>query len=98
MIVRDLVGGVGVEALAPAKLNLFLEILGRRPDGYHEIETLMVAVNLHDRLTFADEPSGAVTLCCDDPALPTGVGNLHVFDDFTSETGPRLWLVRSTGR
>jgi 4-diphosphocytidyl-2-C-methyl-D-erythritol kinase len=76
MIVRDLDGGV--EALAPAKLNLFLEILGRRPDGYHEIETLMVAVNLHDRLTFADDPSGAVTLSCDDPALPTGGGNLVV--------------------
>jgi 4-diphosphocytidyl-2-C-methyl-D-erythritol kinase len=78
MIVRDLDGGVGVEALAPAKLNLFLEILGRRPDGYHEIETLMVAVDLHDRLTFADDPSGAVTLRCDDPALPTGGDNLVV--------------------
>src|SRR5262245_46070518 len=31
----------GVEILAPAKLNLFLEVLGRRPDGYHEIETVM---------------------------------------------------------
>jgi 4-diphosphocytidyl-2-C-methyl-D-erythritol kinase len=76
MIVRDLAGGV--EVLAPAKLNLFLEILGRRPDGYHEIESLMVAVNLHDRLTFADEPSGAVALWCDDPGLPTGGENLVV--------------------
>jgi len=76
MILRDIPGGV--EALAPAKLNLFLEILGRRPDGYHEIETLMVAVNLEDRLTFADDPSGEVTLRCDDPALPTGSDNLVV--------------------
>ena len=36
MIVRPIAGGV--EVLAPAKLNLFLEVLGRRPDGYHEIE------------------------------------------------------------
>ncbi|MFO0910101.1 MAG: 4-(cytidine 5'-diphospho)-2-C-methyl-D-erythritol kinase [Isosphaeraceae bacterium] len=74
MIVRDL--AEGVEVLAPAKLNLFLEILGRRPDGYHEIETLMVAVALHDRLVFADEPSGEVALSCDDPTLPTGRENL----------------------
>ncbi|MFO0954079.1 MAG: 4-(cytidine 5'-diphospho)-2-C-methyl-D-erythritol kinase [Isosphaeraceae bacterium] len=76
MIVRAFDGGV--EVLAPAKLNLFLEILGRRGDGYHEIETLMVAVNLHDRLTFTDDPSGAVSLRCDDPALPTDGRNLVV--------------------
>ena len=46
MIVRPVADGV--EVLAPAKLNLFLEILGRRPDDYHEIETLMVAVDLYD--------------------------------------------------
>lgn len=76
MIVRDLADGV--EVLAPAKLNLFLEILGKRPDGYHELESLMVAVNLHDRLSFADDASGAVALTCDDPALPTGPDNLVV--------------------
>src|SRR5262249_12915383 len=76
MIVRPFVGGV--EILAPAKLNLFLEILGRRPDGYHEIESLMVAVDLYDTLRFVDDPSGAVTLRCDDPSLPTGSENLVV--------------------
>ena len=53
MIVRPVAGGV--EVLAPAKLNLFLEILGRRPDGYHEIESLMVAVDLYD--TLDDSPT-----------------------------------------
>ena len=76
MIVRQTADGL--EILAPAKLNLYLEILGKRPDGYHEIETLMVAVNLHDRLAFADDPSGAVTLTCDDPKMPTGSANLVV--------------------
>jgi 4-diphosphocytidyl-2-C-methyl-D-erythritol kinase len=76
MIVRPVAGGV--EVLAPAKLNLFLEILGRRPDGYHEIETLMVAVDLYDTLTIADDPSGRITLRCDDPTLPTGRDNLVV--------------------
>jgi 4-diphosphocytidyl-2-C-methyl-D-erythritol kinase len=76
MIVRTIAGGV--EVLAPAKLNLFLEILGRRSDGYHDVETLMVAVDLYDTLTFADDPSGRITLDCDDPTLPTGRDNLVV--------------------
>src|SRR5262249_40893620 len=76
MIVRPVPGGV--EVLAPAKLNLFLEILGRRPDGYHEIETLMVAVDLYDTLTVADDPTGRITLRCDDPTLPTGRENLVI--------------------
>ena len=76
MIVRDLADGV--EILAPAKLNLFLEILGRRSDGYHEIESLMVAVNLHDTLSVTDDASGAVALSCDDPTIPTGRDNLVV--------------------
>lgn len=77
MIVRDLDGG-GVAVLAPAKLNLFLEILGKRPDGYHELETLLVTVGLHDSLEFRDDPSGRITLVCDDPALPTDGSNLVV--------------------
>jgi len=76
MIVRPTADGV--VALAPAKLNLFLEVLGKRADGYHDLESLMVTVNLHDTLTFADDPSGRITLTCDDPSLPTGPENLVV--------------------
>jgi 4-diphosphocytidyl-2-C-methyl-D-erythritol kinase len=76
MIVRSIAGGV--EVLAPAKLNLFLEVLGRRPDGYHEIESVMVAVSLYDTLTFTDDPSGEISLRCSDPALPVGSDNLVV--------------------
>ncbi len=38
--------------LAPAKINLYLKVLYKRPDGYHEIDTVMQAVSLFDRLTF----------------------------------------------
>jgi len=38
---------------APAKVNLYLEVLGKRPDGYHAIETLMVTVGLFDTLVCA---------------------------------------------
>ncbi len=76
MIVRPIAGGV--EVLAPAKLNLFLEVRARRPDGYHDIESLMVTVDLFDTLTLVDDPSGRVELRCDDPTLPTGPENLVV--------------------
>ena len=51
-----------VEILAPAKVNLFFEVLGLRDDGYHEIETLMVPIRLFDTLTLEDDPSGNITL------------------------------------
>lgn len=44
--------GPSVTVETPAKINLFLEILGRRTDGYHELESLFVAVNVRDTLTF----------------------------------------------
>jgi 4-diphosphocytidyl-2-C-methyl-D-erythritol kinase len=59
---------------APAKVNLFLEIHARRPDGYHEIATLMLAVNLFDTLEMA--PADGLSLVCDLPDLSTGPDNL----------------------
>jgi 4-diphosphocytidyl-2-C-methyl-D-erythritol kinase len=58
-----------VEIAASAKLNLGLEILGRRPDGYHELATIFLAVDLLDRLTLT--AAADLTLICDDPSLPT---------------------------
>lgn len=52
----------GLQIRTPAKLNLFLEILGKRPDGFHELETLMVSINLYDTLTFTEEVNGSVEL------------------------------------
>ncbi|MFO0925608.1 MAG: 4-(cytidine 5'-diphospho)-2-C-methyl-D-erythritol kinase [Gemmataceae bacterium] len=60
----------------PAKVNLFLEVLGRRPDGYHDLATLMVTVGLFDTLELRPAASGAVTLHCDHPGLSTGADNL----------------------
>jgi 4-diphosphocytidyl-2-C-methyl-D-erythritol kinase len=47
---------------APAKINLALRVLGKRDDGFHEIETLLVAVDLYDRLDFARTDSAGVRL------------------------------------
>lgn len=60
---------------APAKLNLFLRVLGKRPDGYHELETLFERVDLADDITFEPHPS-ALSLTCDDPTLPVDDTNL----------------------
>src|SRR5262245_12189819 len=68
----------GVTCLAPAKLNVFLEVLGRRADGYHELETLMVTIDLADRIDCRDGPSGRIVLDCDDPKVPLGSANLVV--------------------
>jgi 4-diphosphocytidyl-2-C-methyl-D-erythritol kinase len=76
MILRPIEGGVQV--LAPAKLNLFLEVQGKRLDGYHDIESLMVTVDLFDTLTFSEDLSGRIDFRCDDPTLPTGPDNLVV--------------------
>ena len=60
---------------APAKLNLTLEVLGRRPDGYHEVRTVLQAVDLADRLTFG--PADGLTLEVD-PESPVSVADVPV--------------------
>jgi 4-diphosphocytidyl-2-C-methyl-D-erythritol kinase len=65
-----------VRVLAPAKVNLFLEVLGNRPDGYHEIATLMLAIDLADELDFTPDEPGELSLTCDAPALSVGSDNL----------------------
>ena len=73
----------GWQVLAPAKLNLFLEVLSRRADGFHELETLMVPIDLYDTLTFHDDPTGRLRLECRwAPGLPSGAWeSLPLSDD-----------------
>jgi 4-diphosphocytidyl-2-C-methyl-D-erythritol kinase len=65
-----------VRVRTPAKVNLFLEVLGRRPDGYHEVATLLLAIDLFDELDLRPAPSGELSLTCDVPELLTGPENL----------------------
>ena len=57
-----------VQARCPAKLNLFLEVLGRRPDSYHELSTVMAPVALYDTLTVREAKSFVLEV--DGPPLP----------------------------
>jgi 4-diphosphocytidyl-2-C-methyl-D-erythritol kinase len=83
--------GDGVVAWAPAKINLFLEVLGKRSDGYHEIATLMLAICWYDTLIFKEESAGHLTLTCNRPDLSVGPDNLVV-------RAARLLQAKSDGR
>lgn len=61
---------------APAKINLHLEILGRRPDGFHELETIFQTIDLCDRIEVGLEPGTGISLAGDDPAIPWDASNL----------------------
>lgn len=63
-----------LERLAPAKINLGLHVLRRRPDGYHDIETVLLAFPWTDRVTA--EPAESLSMTCSDPELPTDETNL----------------------
>jgi len=60
---------------APAKLNLFLHITGRRPDGYHQLQTLFRMLDVGDELTFHSNQSGHIQFSCSDTSL-NGQDNL----------------------
>ena len=64
-----------LEKKSPCKVNLLLNILGRRPDGFHELETVMHPVNLCDEMSFERAGSG-LQLTCSHPGLPVDSKNL----------------------
>src|ERR1043166_2388995 len=66
-----------MQVVAPAKINLALRVLGKRPDGFHEIETLMAPVSIYDKIT-VEKQNRWIDFSCDDPTLSTGDDNLVV--------------------
>jgi len=66
-----------MQVFAPAKINLSLKILGRRDDGFHEIETLIAPISLCDELKI-EKQARWIDFRCDDPSIPDGTDNLVV--------------------
>lgn len=79
---------------APAKINLYLRVLGRRPDGYHEIETVFERIDLADELTFEPSDTG-ISLTCSDSTLSCGEDNLVVKATRLLQARPHTTLSRS---
>ncbi len=90
-----------MKQFAPAKINLYLHILGRRADGFHELETLMAPISLGDTIDIDLLPAdGVIEFTCSDPALSDAKDNLatkaaRVFlDEFKLTTGVRIHLEK----
>ncbi len=75
MLIRRLTDGW--EVTVPAKLNLFLEVIGRRHDGYHELDTVMAGINLFDRIRFMPNSTGRIEL----RVLPLNEGGFQKLAD-----------------
>ncbi len=62
--------------IAPAKINLYLEILGARPDGYHELAMVLQSINLADQIQIRASSTDTIRVRCDHPQVPTDKSNL----------------------
>lgn len=83
-----------LKLISPAKVNLFLRVIKRRPDGYHELASLFQAISLSDVIHFSISNTGVDHLTCTDPALPTDASNLilKAAELFRRKTGLRFAL------
>ena len=92
----------GLSVLAPAKINLTLLIAGKRPDGFHEIETIMAKVDFFDEILIQQNPKPGIELICKGPySVPEGEENLvykacrMVLDSCGSEADLRITLTKN---
>ena len=63
-----------ISCKAPCKVNVSLRVLGKRPDGFHEVDTVMVPLDLCDVLEFS--PATCLEMSCDAPGVPLDESNL----------------------
>ncbi len=88
-----------MQVRAPAKINLSLRILNKRPDGFHEIETLIAPISLFDEIEI-ERQSRWIDFQCDDPSIPHGDDNLVVraarafFDSTKQKSGISITLKK----
>ena len=61
---------------SPAKLNLYLKVLGKRPDGFHELRTVFERIDLYDELSFSERADRRIRIACSHPHVPCGAKNL----------------------
>ncbi len=85
---------------SPAKLNLSLKVLGKRPDGYHNLSTLFEKINLYDDIYLRRSRTGKIRIFCTHPQVPKGAKNLAyqaarmLQDDFALANGVDIKIVK----
>ena len=88
-----------IELFSHAKVNLRLDILGKRPDGYHNIRTVFQKITLGDELTIAIAKSG-IEVACNNPQVPNNEGNLAftaaraLFDRYKIKDGVKIAISK----
>lgn len=84
-----------VRVLAPAKLNLGLAVLGKRPDGYHEIDTILAMIGLYDTITIAEIPNDGIEIIGMD-SVPQGSNLMTKAAQAWSAAagGPTQWRIQ----
>lgn len=93
-------GPTAVVQPAPAKVNLFLELVRFRPDGFRDLDTVFLAVDLADTVEVIDDPGGGLSLECDAAGVPSGPGNLayeaaaKLKERFAPTRGTRIRLTK----
>lgn len=65
-----------VKIKSPAKINLTLDILGKRPDAYHNVKMIMQTVSLYDEVVLTQNNSQKITIQCTNPAVPCDESNI----------------------
>ena len=85
-----------IKLKAPAKINLSLDVLGKRPDGYHELSTVMQAIDLYDEITLTGNDSGKVTVEAKDVSIQSQGKMALTAESKTDLTGANV-TVESTG-
>jgi 4-diphosphocytidyl-2-C-methyl-D-erythritol kinase len=86
---------------SPAKINLVLDILGKRPDGFHELNTLFERIDLSDEMTLKNNLSGKIRVFCSHPHVPKGKGNLtykiarKVQEDHGIKEGVDIYITKN---
>ncbi|MBI3617241.1 MAG: 4-(cytidine 5'-diphospho)-2-C-methyl-D-erythritol kinase [Candidatus Omnitrophica bacterium] len=86
---------------SPAKLNLFLKVLNKRPDGFHNISTVFERIDLSDEILLKLNPSGDIRIDCVHPQVPGGPKNLVyqaaklLRDDFRIKEGVDIYIKKN---
>ncbi len=86
---------------SPAKLNLVLDVLGRRLDGFHELRTVFERISLADQITLVNNATGKIRVICRHPHVPKGPKNLVVKiarrlqQDFAVQNGVDIAIIKN---